>query len=102
VLEVSYDDGTNVGAWKDILEKVQGTVFRLVRKSFWILLISLANLFLVVQRRAVLIVTVSFLHHPFAARAISVIAEVVSADGFNQTPHLGYQAMRDLVYRGHE
>jgi hypothetical protein len=50
------------------------------------------------QRRAILIVTVSFLHHPFAASAISVIAEVVSAYGFNQAPH----AMRDIVYRGHE
>ena len=92
----------DVAAWKDILEKAHGTVFRLVRKSCWILLISRANFFLVVQRRAILVVTVSFLHHPFAARAILVIAEVVSADGFNQTPHLGYHGRRDLVYRGHE
>src|SRR6267142_2639679 len=97
-LEGSCDGGTKGGAWKDILEKAHGTVFRLVRKSCWILLISRANFFLVVQRRAILVVTVGFLHHPFAARAILVIAEVFSADGFNQTPHLSCHAMRDLVY----
>ena len=95
---------------EDILEKAQGTVFRLVRKSFGILLISLANLFLVVQRRAILVVTVSFLHHLFAALPLEIngrprqaprelretvvyphnfFAEVVSADGFSQTAHLG-------------
>jgi hypothetical protein len=60
-----------------------------------------ANPFTVVQRRAILVVTVRFLHHPFARRAILVIAEVVSTDGSNHTTHLGH-AMRDLVYRGHE
>src|SRR5258705_7701571 len=71
LLEGSCDCGTNLGAWKDILEKAPGTVFRLVRKSCWILLISRANFFLVVQRRTILVVTVGFLHHQFAARAIS-------------------------------
>ncbi len=40
VLERSCDDVT---AWSDILEKAQGTVFRLVGKSFRILLISRAS-----------------------------------------------------------